>query len=244
MSKITLSDITETLAQEKWEVISTSYQNLSTEMIFRCPEGHNVFTSWGKLRTKRECPVCNSNQFKQTDKVIPKKKGTKRFLALDQQTKISGYSIFDGNELIKYGTFETNLDDEIARDNAIKNWLLSMIQTWQPDFIALEGIQFQDTSGGKQIMGVTVFETLARLQGILMETCFSEGVEFEVCPTNTWRAHNGVKGKTRSDKKTSAKLIVKQKYDISVSDDIADGILIGKYISDLKNRKIIVENWE
>lgn len=45
-------------------------------------------------------------------------------------------------------------------------------------------------------MGVTVFETLARLQGILMITAYELGVSFKVCPTNTWRSHCGVKGRS------------------------------------------------
>ena len=73
---------------------------------------------------------------------------------------------FSNGELLRYGTFETQLSDEIARDTTIKNWLISMIQNWQPDLIALEGIQFQ------QNMGVTTFEVLARLQGILMNCAY------------------------------------------------------------------------
>jgi hypothetical protein len=42
--------------------------------------------------------------------------------------------------LVKYGVFSTDLDEEIARDNAIKNWLLSMIESWRPDQIGIEGV--------------------------------------------------------------------------------------------------------
>ena len=60
-----------------------------------------------------------------------------------------------------------------------------------------------------------------------METLFWEKIPYKVCPTNTWRSHCGVKGKTRVDKKRSMQNIVKKEFDVSVSDDEADAIGIG-----------------
>lgn len=244
MAKIRLEDIQQELAQDNWKVISEEYINLDTEMTFECSEGHRVYQPWKKLRTKRECPVCAANQYKNQDTKVPRKKaGQRRFLALDQATKITGWAIFDGTELIRYGKFSTNLDDEIARDAQIKNWLLSMIQNWKPDFIGIEGIQFQEKSETR-VMGVTVFETLARLQGILMITAHEVGIEYCICPTNTWRAHCGVKGRTRSDKKKSMQLLAKQWYDVSLSDDEADAVGIGRFISQTHSISGKMENWE
>ena len=116
-----------------------------------------------------------------------------------------------------------------------------MIENWKPDYVALEGIQFQDEASGQK-MGVTVFQALARLQGILMETCHSLKVPYSVYSTNTWRHHCGVKGRSRIDKKRSMQLIAKKEYDITVTDDEADAIGIGKYAASL--HKIQVVNWE
>jgi Holliday junction resolvasome RuvABC endonuclease subunit len=71
---------------------------------------------------------------------VPKPKGATRILALDQATKVTGYSIFDNGESVKYGTFQTTSDDEIARCVSIRNWLVSMINNWKPDHIGIEGI--------------------------------------------------------------------------------------------------------
>ena len=79
-------------------------------------------------------------------------------------------------------------------------------------------------------MGVTVFETLARLQGVLMVTCYEQKVNFRLCPTNTWRHACGVKGKARADKKRSMQALVKEWYGLNVTDDIADAIGIGYYL--------------
>lgn len=243
MARITLESINEELAPTGWKCISTEYKNLDSELQFNCEEGHLVCAPWKKVRTKYECPVCKNNKHKNNNalQIEPKRKGVKRILALDQATHISGWSIYDGQTLIRYGTFETNQKDEIARISTIKNWLLSMLENWKPDFVAIEGIQFQDESSGNKV-GVTVFQGLARLQGVLMETCHAQKVDYTVCPTNTWRNHCGVKGRYRADKKRSMQLIAKNWYDISLTDDEADAVGIGRYAADLN--KIEVVNWE
>lgn len=244
MSRITLQDINKELEPTGWKCISESYKNLDSELQFNCEEGHLVCASWKKIRAKRDCPVCRKNEFNMKDKLLeiePKPKGVKRVLALDQATHVTGWAIFDGLKLIRYGIFTTNLTDETARIATIKNWLLSMMANWKPDYIALEGIQFQEESSGQKL-SVTVFQGLARLQGVLMETCYSQKIDYGVCPTNTWRNHCEVKGKYRADKKRSMQLQAKKWYDITVTDDEADAIGIGRYAADLNN--IQVTSWE
>ena len=239
MARITIEGIAQELAKDNWKILSTEYTNLSTEMCFECSEGHKVFTSWDKLRKKRECPVCKQNILKENKPVlIEKKKGENRILALDQATHITGWSVFDGSQLVKYGTFQTNTEDEVARFEEVKVWLISMIENWKPDIVAIEGMQYQ------QNFGVTTFQTLARLQGILMNLCYELKIPCKICATNTWRAHCGVKGKQRNDKKRSMQLLVKEWFDISVSDDESDAIGIGKYAADAYKKQNEIINWE
>ena len=244
MAKIRLEDIENELNAEGWVVISTEYTNLDTEMTFECPKGHRVFMPWKKLRGKHECPTCKQKQeFEQITTVHPKPKGVKRTLALDQASKVTGYAIFDDTKLIKYGTFTTTAADDIERFAMVRAWLLSMISSWRPDYIGIEGIQFQEEGSGQK-MGVTVFQTLARLQGILMMACHDEKVPFEICPTNTWRHSCGVKGKTRTDKKRSTQLLVEQWYGIKVSEDEADAIGIGRHLVTFIQKNTEMTNWE
>lgn len=242
MARITLDIINEELKESGWKCVSTEYKNLDSELCFNCEEGHEVYAPWKKIRTKRDCPICKQNKFKKlVESVKPKPKGRKRVLALDQATHTTGWSIFDGEVLVRYGTFNTEIKDETARINAIKNWMLSMISNWNPDCVAIEGIQYQDESSGQKV-SVTVFQGLARLQGVLMDACYSQKIDFVICPTNTWRNHCGVKGRYRADKKRSMQLVAKKDYDITVTDDEADAIGIGKYAASLN--KIEVVNWE
>lgn len=238
--KYTIKDVQESLGESGWKVISTEYKSLDTEMIFECDEGHKVYAPWKKIRQKRECTLCKQNKYKSQDhKIIPKKKGTFRVLALDQATKITGYSIFDNKKLIYYNIFKADESEkEIARDIQVKQWLVSMIENWKIDMVGLEGIQYEEK------FGVTTFETLARLQGILMGTLHELNMPYKVCPTPTWRSHCGVKGKTKIEKKRSMQLLVKKWFDVQITDDEADAIGIGKYVSDTHKKKTEIVNWE
>jgi len=100
-------------------------------MEFKCSEGHSVYTSWGKLRVKRECPICKANKFKNVKPIIiEKNKNVNRILALDQASHICGYSIYDDGKLITYGIFETKTQNEDTRIHEVKEWLISMIDNY------------------------------------------------------------------------------------------------------------------
>lgn len=242
MSKIKIEDIRKAAIDKGWILISDEYINLNSELIFECNENHRVFLPYSKVRNKWECPVCKKNKLKQNSEIMAKSKNTYRILALDQATHITGYSIFDNEKLVTSGTFQTELKDEFARVNAIKNWLISMVESWQPDLIGLEDIQFQKFNN--QMVGVTTYKTLAHLQGVLMEVCFENDWNYQICAPATWRAHNKVKGKSRVDKKKSMQKLIKEWFDITVSEDESDAIGIGKYLAETKQGSVIIYNWE
>ncbi len=238
MARIAIAQIKEELSKDNWKLISTEYKNLDSELVFECDEGHRVYSTWKKIRTKRECPICKQNQFKEQEKPVrAKKKNEFRLLALDQATRITGWAIFSDSHLLRYGCFETSIEKEIERDLEVKNWLIQFIENWEIDFVALEGIQYEEK------YGVTTFATLARLQGILMGILEEKKIPYEICHTATWRNYCKVKGKTRTDKKKSMQLKVKEWYDVNVNNDCADAIGIGHYAL-TKVRKPKIEIWE
>jgi Holliday junction resolvasome RuvABC endonuclease subunit len=246
VSKIKLSDIKGVLEPEGWQVLSSVYQNLDTPMDFKCAQGHTLNLPWKRLRDTLQCPICALNAQKDlSQKIVAKTKETKRILAIDQATKVSGYAIFDGKVLKTYGVYDTQAEEEGLRYQLMKEWLISMITAWKPDYIAIEGIQFQSKEvGATAQLGITTFEKLARLQGVLIETAFELKTPLTIVPTNTWRGHCGVRGKSRVDKKQSAQQIVKLAYDVSVTNDEADSILIGKYMIDKIVENTEVTSWE
>ena len=242
MAKTKIDDIRKVAIEHDWELVSCEYKNLDSTLEFICNEGHHVFLPYKKVRDKWECPICRQNQYNFSDKIIPKEKSIQRSIGLDQATHTTGYSIFDNEKLIFADTFNATAADEIERDIEIKNWLIQLIQNWKPDVIGIEGIQLQQLNN--KTVGVTTYQTLARLQGILMATCSEQKIDYVIVPPATWRAHCEVKGRTRIDRKRSMQNKVKEWFDITVSDDIADAIGIGKYISDKHKKKVEIFNWE
>ena len=243
MAKIKIEDIRKAAIEQNWELISEEYKNLNSELIFKCNEGHTVYLPYKKVRDKWECPICKNNVYYDFNTEIPKKeKNIQRTLGLDQATHATGYSIFDNKKLVYAGVFTADADDEIERDLQVKNWLVQLIHNADIDVVGIEDIQLQQLNN--KTVGVTTYRTLARLQGILMAACAEKGTSYIVCAPATWRAHCEVKGRTRSDKKRSMQMKVKEWFDITVSDDVADAIGIGKYISDKFKKKVEIFNWE
>ena len=96
----------------------------------------------------------------------------------------------------------------------------------------------------KNGVGLQTYKVLAHLQGILMETCYELNLTYTICSPASWRAHCNVKGKTKSDKKKSMQINVKNWFDVSVTNDEADAIGIGKYVADSYNPKPEIISWE
>ena len=244
MSRINIDNIRKELENKGWKLLSEEYKNLDSLLLMQCPKGHQPSMSWKKARAKLECPICEKNSYTSSSLKVEPKRGKNRILSLDQASHDCGWAIFDDKELIKYGIHHLSSDEEIVRINKLKNWFISMVTNWKPDYVAIEGIQYQDEVAGKSKMGITVFQTLARLQGVLLDTCYDLKIPVEVCPTNTWRNHCGVKGRYRADKKKSMQLLAKNWYNVNLSDDEADAIGIGKYFSDKISKATVIEDWE
>ena len=121
MGRLKYEEVKNIIESAGWSLITESYQNLDQELELRCPENHRVFTSLKKFRNAPYCPNCSTNSFKVADdKIIAKKKGIKRVLALDQSTQVSGWSVYDDRQLIKYGIlFSINLRSIITNSNRI-----------------------------------------------------------------------------------------------------------------------------
>ena len=245
MAKITLAQIQESLQGTGWTCNDNKYVNLKTVMSFTCPEGHLVEQTWDKMRNKRFCPVCANNAKKKVVNIAAAPKGKAyRIIALDQSSHKTGYAIYDGLTLVSYGVYESTKASPMDRLKAACDWLDSMIANWKPDEIGFEEPQYNPGGGDDKdkIRAHDTFKLLAQIMGALMITAMRAKVKVSTVLIPTWRHHCGVKGRYRADKKRSMQLIAKKEYDITVSDDEADAIGIGKYAANLN--KIEVINWE
>ena len=78
---------------------------------------------------------------------------------------------------------------------------------------------------------VKTFQTLANLQGVLIDTAFEASIDHDLVRPSEWRSYCGINdGDThRNAKKIAAQAKVKVWYDLNCSEDEADAICIGKY---------------
>lgn len=97
--------------------------------------------------------------------------------------------------------------------------------------VVLEDIQLQSykKSESDKADAVILFKKLAHLQGVLKNYIYECSLPYKIVPVATWRNFSAVKGVSRSDRKRSAQLRVKALFDISVNQDEADAILIGRW---------------
>lgn len=242
MGKITLEDILLECQKRNWKCLDKEYKNLKTEMHFICKEGHSITSSWEKIRKDFKCPICaNHIQKKILKTAIIPKTGVHRVLALDQSSQKTGYALYDGETLIKYGIFETTKNSPYERMKDFCDWLDSAIAMWQPDEVGIEetlyNAKFEEDNDG--IANHDVFRLLTQFMGAAMITILRTKSKLSIVKISSWRKHCGVKGKTRIDKKRSAQYLVEQWFDIKASDDECDAICIGKFLVDQNSQFII-----
>ena len=211
-----------------WTLLDNNYINLDTILNLQCPEGHNLQLTLRQWRKNPYCSICNH-----ASKIEQKKKNTNRIIALDNATHITGWAVFDNNKLVSYGKYTTKSSETSDRILEMGDWLINLLEQWEPNTIILEDIQQQNN--------VSTFKVLAKLQGVLEYINKKHNIEYYIISPSTWKSNAGVKGKSRIDQKKSAQLIVQQIYNIQATQDESDAILLGKYGVDkfLKNNRMV-----
>lgn len=232
MAKYNITGLKEEYQSEGWTLLADKYENLSTMMECKCPEGHTCHMTYDKWRKYKTCPTCAASGLKETKEfeVTPKPAKVKRTLVLDQALNTTGWAVFDDKQLIKYGSFNSNGASSEQKINTVKYWVRDMLDAWRADRVVIEDIQLQNfEEENLNTIGVTTFKALAHLQGVLIDMFYEKKISYKVAHTGTWRSHCGIKGKSRADKKKSAQLLVKDIYQKEVTQDEADAICIGRY---------------
>ena len=225
MARLSHEHIAGEIAAQGYTLIDDSdYKSLNSFIKIKCPKGHLIETTLGEFRkVSFACPLCDKTiDFINPNAVPQKEASTYRLIAFDQATEKFGLSVFDNGKLVFYGlyTFSGDLVNRLVKIKKFINDIV--INCWKPDLIVMEDIQYQNN-------GLMTFKVLAMLLGIIQELCCEYDVKYEAVAPNIWRKYAGTAGKTRHEEKLLSVAVVKEKYNISVSDDVAEAILIGKY---------------
>lgn len=145
-----------------------------------------------------------------------------KLLALDQASRISGWAIFEDNELIKSGTFTLKSDDVGERLVDYRQHIEKLIVENDIDEVAFEDIQMQS-----QVNNVQTFKVLAEIFGVTQEYLAEHQYGYQIVSSNTWKSKLGIKGRTRPEQKKNAQLYVLEHFNKKVSQDESDAICIG-----------------
>lgn len=227
MARLTSDQITKEVESKGFTVVdSTQYKNLRTPILIRCGQNHTMKASIYEIRKDSfRCPTCYGGDV-QISNYSLEKKGF-RTVALDNSTQRVGLAIFDGTELVYYKLLNFSGPDFEERLLNISNYIEDVIiEEWDPDLIVYEDVQFQSN--------YNTYKKLSMLLGILLINSMKYGIEAQVVSVNTWRNHYQI-GRDRKDAKKKAISLVKTMYDITVNDDVAEAILLGKYIAEKEN---------
>lgn len=161
-----------------------------------------------------------------------------KIIGIDASTKCTGYAIFDGNKLIKYGKISKDFDDDNWRNRIIYMCveISKLIKQYNIDTMVIE-------KPVKTIANVNTLEELFTLHGAMMMLANIMKINFVPIDVNQWRKKieilkdipKDVKNKRAILKERSVKmaneiygldLIWKSPTSKYNDDDISDAILL------------------
>ena len=241
----TVEEVRKELSDYGIDWIGGEYNSPDSILQIKCKKGHMQYESLAKVEASEGCPRCGLTKAihkaetkPEAIQKLPEKKG-RRLLSVDQATRITGYAIYEDENLIAYGIVEANQKDEMfARIKYFNRWLANTIKEAKIDAVALEGVQYQGNPK-------TLID-LSRLLGSLEQTVYNElhreplGVL-----ASQWKSTCDISGKYRKEQKASAQKFVKDRYGIDASSDAADAICIGHHavrLSKLNKARSISSN--
>ena len=155
----------------------------------------------------------------------------RKILALDQSSRITGWSIFADGELLGYGKFNAEAagPDIAGRLSYIRNKVRNLIEEHEITEVIFEDIQMQ----GNVVNNVQTFKVLAEVFGVISELLVELKIPQSTVLASSWKSALGIKGRARADQKRAAQNWVQEHYGVKPTQDECDSICIGNYA--LKN---------
>ena len=145
-------------------------------------------------------------------------------LALDVSTTSTGYALYVGDKLTKYGYVKPTGKDWLVRVRKMADKVAELDKEYSIDTVVIEDTFF--------LKNIKTVKKLCLAQGILLGQL--PNAELILVFPNTWKKHFGLgKGKaTRDEQKQTSISVAETLFLISakINDDEADAILMGRYV--------------
>ena len=151
-----------------------------------------------------------------------------KLLALDQSSKVTGYTVLEDGKIIKVSHFECVGDDVGDRLSQFRKKIIHLIEEYNIDEIVFEDIQLQDVNGNKET-GIKTFKVLAEVFGVVYELLSERKIKNTAVLPIKWKAHFKIAGKGRAQEKKMAQSYVMNNYNIACTEDEADSLCIALY---------------
>ena len=146
-----------------------------------------------------------------------------KLLALDQASRITGFAVFEDENLITYGKIVTEDVDVGTRLMKIRNSIQKLIKDYEIDEVIMEDIQLQNNVQNN----VQTFKTLAEVFGVIYELLTEMNIKNSAVLASSWKSTLGIKGRTRPEQKKNAQEYVINTYGKKPTQDECDAICIG-----------------
>lgn len=155
-----------------------------------------------------------------------------KILSLDQSTRITGWSVFDGEELVAYGKWDLDSSIPIAkRLMTIRNKVAELVHKYEIETLVLEDIQLQNNV----VNNVQTFKALAEVFGVITEYCEEINLPWSAVLASSWKHTLGIRGANRTAQKKNAQEYIIKTFNIKPTQDECDSICIGLHY--VKNEK-------
>lgn len=150
-----------------------------------------------------------------------------KLLALDQSSRVTGWSVFADGALVEYGKFDASTvgTDFGSRLTYIQKKVSALIEQYKIDYVVFEEIQLQNTVGNN----VQTFKALAYVQASIIILLHNLNIPYSIVASSSWKSTLGIKGRARAEQKRNAQLYVNTVYNIKATQDECDSICIGTH---------------
>lgn len=149
-----------------------------------------------------------------------------RILSLDTSTKVSGYAVYDDNDLIYYSSIDkSSIKDSELRMMAMVSGIFILMQQYKPDVVAIEEMVVPRNPQTQRM--------LTMILGAVYGQCLQAGIYYCSLRPTQWRAAVKDEGeklpRKRDDLKSWSISKVNNLFKISeIDDNVSDAILIGQ----------------
>lgn len=155
-----------------------------------------------------------------------------KILSIDQAARLSGWSYWENDKPIKWGTVEPSPKNskDGSRLSSLRKQFAKLIDEYSPELVLIEDpVGGEEDKKGPENNWKTM-QVLCQVQGMLMQLIDEKGKKCEIISPSSWQFTCKIHKRDRDSRKAGAKAFVEGTYKLSdVPQDIYDSICIAHH---------------